>query len=173
MRAFTERKQIRLSRSSYQQGHPFFVTISTYARRPWFALYNDLAESAVEVLQKVSLARSTRIYAWCVMPDHVHLLVQDYDIIHFVRLFKGSMTAKARSLEHGRRLWQRSFYDHAIRSDENLQDIAIYIWWNPVRTGLVDDPLEYKWSGSEVWSNWREFAGGDKPRPYTTTRRGA
>jgi REP element-mobilizing transposase RayT len=93
------------------------------------------------------------------MPDHIHLLLQDKDIVDFVRLFKGRMTPKAFAIEPGRRLWQRGFYDHALRKEESLEVVALYIWENPVRTGMVDDPAKYAWSGSEVWPDWRELYG--------------
>jgi REP element-mobilizing transposase RayT len=102
------------------------------------------------------------------MPDHIHLLVHDKDAVEFVRLLKGRLTPEARRLEAGRALWQRSFYDHALRWEESLPDVALYIWQNPVRAGIVDCACDYPWSGSMVWPDWKVMlsAGGDKPRPY-------
>jgi putative transposase len=91
------------------------------------------------------------------MPDHIHLLLQDSNIIDFVRLFKGRMTPMARSLERSRKFWQRSFFDHGIRNDESLEKTARYIWENPVRKDMVNHPSEYTWSGSEIWPNWIEI----------------
>ena len=93
------------------------------------------------------------------MPDHVHLLLQDQEVVDFVRLFKGKMTPRARKIEPERRLWQRSFFDHALRKEQSLTDIACYIWENPVRAAMADEPEEYPWSGSEVWPNWRKLYG--------------
>jgi len=93
------------------------------------------------------------------MPDHIHFLIQGANIIDFIRLFKGKLTPIARLIEPGRKLWQRSFYDHALRSEESLYDVARYIWENPVRMGITEDPPGYLWSGSEVWRNWRSFYG--------------
>lgn len=90
---------------------------------------------------------------------HIHLLLQDKDIVEFVRLFKGRMTPKARVLEPGWKLWQGSFYDHGLRREESLGDVAVYIWENPVRKGIVKHPSEYIWSGSEAWPNWRGHFG--------------
>jgi putative transposase len=155
----TARKKIRLSPRAYRQGHAFFLTISTHRHYTWFSLHRHLAESGVEILRHISRVRETNLYAWCFMPDHVHLLVADTDVVEFVRLFKGRMTPMASSLERGRRLWQRSFYDHALRGDESIRDVAIYIWRNPVRAEIVTSPVEYDWSGSLEWPNWREFFG--------------
>ena len=157
MQRFLARKKIRLPRSVYHAGHAFFITIGTYQRYPWFGLYPELADSNVEVLRDLGWSRGTTLHAWSVMPDHIHLLLQDNDVVGFVRLSKGKMTPKAFAKEPGRRLWQRSFYDHALRKEESISAVALYIWENPLRAGLVEDPTKYLWSGSEVWPDWREF----------------
>jgi hypothetical protein len=110
------------------------------------------------------------------MPDHIQLLLQDKDVVEFVHLLKGRLTPEARRLEPGRALWQRSFYDYALRREESLWDVALYLWQNLVRAGIVDCACDYPWSGSLVWPDWKAMlgaggdkpsgAGGDKPRPY-------
>ena len=69
------------------------------------------------------------------MPDDVHLLVQvqELDLVTAVSRWK-SLTTK-RILDSGARgaLWQRSFYDHGIRADEDLNAAALYIVQNPLR----------------------------------------
>jgi len=95
------------------------------------------------------------------MPDHLHLLVgadPDANLIGFVKRFKqttgwwfrnrylaGSLKASPTSL------WQRSYYDHVVRSEEGLLQIAKYIVANPVRAGLVESSVDYPLSGSFVW----------------------
>ena len=89
------------------------------------------------------------------MPDHCHLLNRDADILEFVRIFKGRLTPVARALNRNQRLWQKSFYDHALRKTESVFEVAGYIWENPVRAGFVVSPEAYSNSGSLVWPNWR------------------
>ena len=153
------RKKIRLSPASYHQGHAFFVTTSTHMRYPWFSTYPELAQEAVELLIRLATDRESRLYAWCIMPEHIHLLLQDANVINFMRMIKGKLVPKATMLKRGQRLWQRSFYDHGLRKEETLEHIAVYIWGNPVRKGLVACASEYAWSGSLVWLNWRDFFG--------------
>jgi len=153
------RKKIRLPSHLYLEGHAFFITIRTYRQYPWFSLYADFANYAVSLLNEASTTRDTMLYAWCVMPNHLHLLLQDNDVLNFVRLFKGRMTPLAFNKEPVRKLWQRSFFDHAMRKEETLHEKALYIWENPVRAGIVDNPVKYEWSGSAIWPNWKEFYG--------------
>ncbi len=157
MNQFFVRKKIRLPIPAYDKGHAFFITISTHQKFQWFKKHTPLCRSAIELMRRLANDHGIIIYAWCFMPDHIHLLIQGKNIIGFIRLFKGKMTPPARSIAPGRRLWQRSFYDHALRREESLSDIACYIWENPVRAGIVDKPVDYFWSGSEVWPKWDKY----------------
>ena len=157
MSRFPTRKKIRLSIPAYNKGHAFFITISTFQKFPWFQKHTPLCKSVIELMRSMADDYGIIFYAWCIMPDHIHFLIQGNGIIEFVRLFKGKMTPCARSIDSGRRLWQRSFYDHALRKEESVSDIACYIWENPVRAGIVNKPIDYFWSGSEVWPDWDKY----------------
>ena len=157
MSRFPLRKKIRLPASVYDQGHIFFVTVSTYHKYPWFSRHPSLCQASIQLIKDLSSTHKLKIFAWCIMPDHIHLLVQGSNIVDFIRLMKGRLTPIARSIDAGRKLWQRSFFDHAIRKEESLHDIACYIWENPIRAKITDEPTSYRWSGSEVWPDWRSF----------------
>ena len=148
------RKNIRLNSNAYRRGNVFFITIATHKRMDWFRRFPLAAEGLQNLILKLSKERETTIYAWCIMPNHLHLLLKDHDISNFVRRLKGHMTSKARKFLMGQRLWQKSYYDHGLRSDESLQAAARYIWQNPVRKGMVDHPSIYRWSGSIEWPEW-------------------
>jgi len=152
---FTPVKKIRLPLSVYQQERVVFVTISTADRQKWFQEFPNLADDAASILVETSRERASTLYAWCIMPDHVHLLIGDDNIVSFIRAFKGRLVPKARALSPLRKLWQRSFFDHILRSSETLMDIAGYIFENPVRSGLAPLPQEYPFVGSEVWPDWK------------------
>jgi putative transposase len=160
MNEFPNRKKIRLQEKAYEQGHVFSIVISTAQRYPWFEVHPELAEKISNLIVEIASQREAEIYAWCVMPDHVHFLLSDKNIIDFVRLIKGRLTPIARNLESGRVLWQRSFYDHALRKEDSLSEVATYIWENPVRAGIVDRFSDYPWSGSMIWPDWRRFGRG-------------
>ncbi len=48
-------------------------------------------------------------------------------------------------------LWQKSYYDHVIRREEDIAVVARYIIGNPVRARLVKSATEYPFSGSFAW----------------------
>ena len=79
------------------------------------------------------------------MPDHVHLLVTATgtraNASELVRFLKQE-TAYAFRKTGGQQLWQRSFFDRTLRSDEDLKDVVSYIVMNPVRACL---PGRIRW----------------------------
>jgi len=150
------RKQIRLAHETYRQGHVFSLTVSTRERYKWFELYRELATQVEELLLQTARERGTELFAWCLMPEHLHLLACDEDVVRFVRLVKGRSVPVARQFEPSRRLWQRSFFDHALRRAESVERVARYILANPVRASLVEHATDYRWSGSLVWPQWRD-----------------
>jgi len=78
------------------------------------------------------------------MPDHLHWLIEDASqMAKLVHSFKSYTTYAARTLGNGTRLWQRSYWDHVLRQDEDVRDVAEYIIHNPVRGGIVSEAAKY------------------------------
>jgi len=111
-----------------------------------------------EALEQISVAAKAcgfEILAYCFMPDHLHLLVEgqsdDSDLVKFANLLKQRTSFAYRRHERNH-LWQKGYFEHVVRDDEMTQTIAKYVLENPVRAGLVKEPLEYPFSGSLVFS---------------------
>ena len=81
-----------------------------------------------------------RLFAWCIMPNHVHVVA---------RLFPGNTLAavlhswKSFSAKHANRIlrshgvfWQREYYDHLIRDDEEYERAVHYVSENPAKAKL-------------------------------------
>ena len=109
------------------------------------------------------------VLAYCYMPDHIHLLAaasDEADLPAFMRTFKqrtGYSCKKALGWDGP--FWQKSYYDHILRSEERVEAVAAYIWGNPVRAGLVEGIVDYPFSGSLVAgmgavSPWRQDVEG-------------
>ncbi|GAB4548311.1 MAG: transposase [Anaerolineales bacterium] len=110
------------------------------------------------------------LIAYCIMPNHVHLLVErllavdahhhgqsaKYPLTDTLRLLKGR-TARACNLALKRegQFWQHESYDHFVRNDNELGRIIAYILNNPVKAGLVKEWSEWKFSYiSPEWGKW-------------------
>ena len=85
------------------------------------------------------------------MPDHLHLLLEAQEggnLIRFVKTFK-QMSAYRHRQTFDQPLWQKGYYDHILRKEEDVCGVAQYIYENPVRAGLVDSLDEYAfWRGT-------------------------
>ena len=146
------RKVPRLARQNYLGRQTCFVTIccdkrSTHLREP------AAAQHVLSLLLECAAERFFRLHAFCLMPDHVHILTEGIhdrcDLREFVRLFKQRSAFAFRKL-HGCALWEMSYHDHILRSSDHVEDVACYIWWNPVRQGLCARPGEFPYSGSQT-----------------------
>ena len=147
----SSRKRIRLDAGEYgQTGAICSITIAVKDRRPVFG-NPEIALAAVDVLRLLSARFGVRIYGYCVMPDHVHLIIEPSDtcdIVTFVGQFKNLTLRRAWSHGVEGSFWQSSFWDHFLRRQEGLKDLVMYVLNNPTRSGLVEHWREYPYSGS-------------------------
>ena len=142
------RSSPRLNAFSYQGPHAYMVTINTQ-RRARFFHRQDIVHLCEEELAAGAERHQFIILAYCFMPDHFHVLLQGAEesrLIPFVQRFKQA-TGYWFKERTGTTLWQRSFYDHVLRGEEDIGDVAEYIWSNPVRAGLVLDRDDYPYWG--------------------------
>ena len=79
-------------------------------------------------------------HLFLVMPDHIHALLsfaRDADLRRSVTEWK-RYAARMKGI-----CWQRDFFEHRLRNDENQVEKAHYIRMNPVRGKLVDCPEDW------------------------------
>jgi len=91
------------------------------------------------------------LLAYCIMPDHVHLLFQlgDKATLSSVMQRFGSFTS--RQIHEQLELagtWMAGFHEHALRAETEMADIVGYIVQNPVKAGLVADAEAWPWSSA-------------------------
>ena len=150
-----QRKYPRLKDKSLYNipGMVAHITIGTENKTNIFC--NDKLSSLFKkVLIRLASEKSFPIHAYCIMPDHIHLLLEstdEYGIIDFVKILKGNFAAECRRCGIKVSGLQRSFYDHLVRKNEDLLTIAKYILNNPVRKGIVRDYKDYHFCGSLVY----------------------
>ena len=86
-----------------------------------------------------SLLPTDSQFPYCVMPDHVHLLVDGLraasDFLAFTKSLK-LKTSREFAVASGNPLWQKKYFDHILRPKESMDAVPWYIWLNPVRAGL-------------------------------------
>jgi putative transposase len=121
------------------------VTTRTAFRRPVFARCGLVTEVTGQLLQQAALFEFA-VPAYCVMPDHLHALVeatsQRASLEAFVTRFK-TATRQA--------LWQAGYHARQLRDGEATDTVARYILENPVRAGLTKAIGEYPYAWSDVY----------------------
>ncbi len=90
------------------------------------------------------------LHAWCVMPNHVHVLVtplKGFSLSSLVHSWK-SFTAKAINSALGREgtVWFEEYFDRAIRDEAHFSAAKDYIEDNPVKAGLCAAPGDWPFS---------------------------
>jgi REP element-mobilizing transposase RayT len=101
----------------------------------WF-LDHSLAQLMAETIRYFH-GKRYRLLAWCIMPNHVHILAQvfpEYGLAQIAHSWK-SFSAKAinRVLKRKGEFWQREYYDHLIRDQNGLAHAVTYIVENPAK----------------------------------------
>jgi REP-associated tyrosine transposase len=148
--ALPKRKPIRLPRVDYANPASVFnLTIDAEQRQRYFVNPQFNGE-VIAVLRGDAVRCGCPIRIYCLMPTHLHLLAQpgSRSLIEFVGAFKKKTAGLARETRGIKKLWQRSFFDHRLRSHESEMEQYEYIRMNPVRAGLVDHPDGWPWTGS-------------------------
>jgi REP element-mobilizing transposase RayT len=140
----------RLSGFSYGGRYQYFLTICTCRRQKSFQGEPE-ATWMTGLITHFFECQQFAVIAYCVMPDHVHLLIEgladDADLKAVMHDWKQE-TAFAWKQRTGARLWQEGYYDHIVREDDPVIGIVRYILDNPFRAGLVADGATYRFSGS-------------------------
>ena len=131
-------------------GNVGFFTVRAYDDHAPF-VKAELNEAIVAALFAERLFLGTELYVYCVMPNHLHILIGPKEsgrsMLTFVDQFKGKSTRVSWAYGWKGKLWQPRSYDHLVRRSEGLRAIAEYILDNPVRKGLAESSEAYQWSG--------------------------
>ena len=144
-----KRKNNRLDLFLYKGIKAYFVTICTKDQQKVFTDSKTINEQ-LGLLNSCCEQEKFSVWVYCFMPDHLHLLLisgENSDLIKFIRTYK-QLTGYGYKKATGKALWQKSFYDHILRKEENIPQVIRYILENPVRKGIVEYFADYPLSGS-------------------------
>lgn len=144
----------RLPGISYKGFAAYFVTTVTLGRVKAFSLL-DFGPLAQQALTESADREQFALSAYCLMPDHAHLLLtaasEGSDLRRMVSSWK-QRTGFAWSRTHSAKLWPHGYWERVLRDDEDIVSIARYVIENPVRAQLVKEPRDYRLSGSTVYT---------------------
>jgi len=133
-------------------GGCYFFTAVTLNRNPIFT-NGERVEVLRQAIRKVMVAHPFEIDAMVILPEHLHCIWRlpegDADYSSRWREIKKTASRQistATNARHERNVWQRRFWEHTIRDEEDWRNHMDYIHYNPVKHGLVRSPGEWPWS---------------------------
>jgi len=133
----------------------YMLTASTYQKENIIHALERKTEWR-DAFFKASEIYGWKAIAWVVLHNHYHVLVESpenpFSLTKFVSSYH-KFTARKWNMEDripGRQVWW-NYWDACIRSERDYHNRLMYIFWNPVKHGLVEKPEEY------LFSNYQDF----------------
>ena len=136
-------------------GHAFVAVDRELAKTaigPTWLADERIAQIVAEALHYgATQLKRYELYAWVIMPNHVHFLIHPHvDLSKIMRTVKGFTARQANQILGftGNAFWQRESYDHWVRDEREFNKIVEYIEMNPVKAELVAKPEDWPWSSA-------------------------
>jgi putative transposase len=129
-------------RRLYIPGHSYFFTAATARRAPVLVQHRAVLRDAIAHVRK---KHPFSIAAFVLLPDHLHTIwtlpPDDCNFPVRWQLIKSCVTRLA-----GHNIWQRRYWEHALRDEFDFQKHLDYIHWNPMKHGYVERVVDWRWS---------------------------
>lgn len=143
-------------RRNLTKGGTYFFTVTLIDR------HSEVLTRHIELLREAVRATKQRqpfeIIAWVALPDHLHavwtLPIEDSDYSgrwraiksNFVRSLKRQGVSITMRTDGSACMWQRRFWEHTIKDDDDLRRCVDYCYINPVKHGLVKAVVDWPYS---------------------------
>jgi putative transposase len=148
-----------------------FLTFSCFHRLPLLEASGS-KQTVESVLEQTRERHLAIVYAYVLMPEHVHLLINEPPRILLAQFLKVVKQVTSRKLKGPcERFWQERYYDSNVHGEQARSLVIRYIHRNPVKRGLVAKPEDWQ------WSSYRHYATGvagavEIESQWTAARRG-
>jgi len=130
-------------------GYPHHVTQRGNNRADVFFEDED-RRTYLQILKRYAEKTATSIWAFCLMSNHVHLLVVPENPESLAACIGRTNLTYTQFINQkysrSGRLWQNRFFSTVIDTDQYLWAVARYIELNPVKAGIAKQPQDYGWS---------------------------
>ncbi|HEY3375075.1 MAG TPA: transposase [Candidatus Aquicultor sp.] len=134
----------------------YHIMLPTHQRTKFFGAESNCNDLAY-LLFETSALHGFSLFAFCIMPDHVHILCQPGDIMvnHFINLIRMRYEYLMARGGNNSPIWQPDFLERPL-IDTEVVPTAVFIFENPKRAGIIEDAYAYPFS---------YIYGGKKYRP--------
>jgi putative transposase len=136
-----------------------FITCVTRERYPYLKSRTDI-DLFFSTLTRVQQTNPFEIIAHVILPDHFHCLIKvnhpsgDFStVMHSLKRNYTRNYKRAHNIQKTLSIWQRGFWDHVIRDEQDFGTHLDYIHWNPIKHGWVNKPEDWPYSTYRDWIN--------------------
>ena len=152
-------------RRIFVPGGTFFFTVVTYNRTPTL-IQPESINLFHDAVNKVCKNHPFRITAWVILPDHLHMiwklpekdtdyptrwrLIKSYFSHHWMEKYPHEVSP-SRQKKRECPVWQRRYWEHWIRDNNDLERHVEYIHYNPVKHGIVQAPIDWQFSSFDEY----------------------
>ncbi|XWN37926.1 MAG: transposase [Balneola sp.] len=165
-----------MGRSRYKildESYPYFITSSILKGYELF-IDERICELVIEGIDFLISQRDVVVYAYVIMPNHIHLIVEGKDLANYIAHFKSyssrriidylKLNERAEELYFFRsnkltfkkdrvyQVWQEGYHPKEISSHKIMNQKIGYIHYNPVKAGLVSNCEEWKYSSYGLYN---------------------
>lgn len=136
-------------------GYPHHVTQRGNRRQRTFFNTEDY-QAYLELITRAKLSAGCDIWAYCLMPNHVHFVIVPQHEASLSLLFKEAHRRYTRRINFREKwrghLWQERFHS-SVMDEHHLIATVRYVEVNPVTAGLCDNPRDWVWSSVHAHLN--------------------
>jgi REP element-mobilizing transposase RayT len=170
MKNIFRRRSIRLPEYDYSKAGAYFITICSFNKELIFGKINDgkIILSEIGMIVKKHIEEIPKHFEdifiddYVIMPNHIHFIISIVGVQNFeplqneyqkiipksvgsiIRAFKASVTKWCKSNGYQSKLWQRNYFEHIVRNEEDLFRIREYIQNNPLQWELDEENPKHK-----------------------------
>ena len=134
------------------------IIITSYERKPVFIDNIEILRTAFRNVQKLY---KFEIVAICILPEHIHLILHPENINNYPKIISSIKHYFSRNVgqvcptddlkigyknKREKGIFQRRYWEHTIKDEEELNNQINYIHYNPVKHGLVNNVKDWQYS---------------------------
>ena len=145
-------------RRYYIPGSAVFITQVVESRLP---VFRDPAAVTLlrTTLHNVQELHPFTMLGYVFLPDHFHVIIQPTGEDNFSQIMhslkpnftKAYKAMQGLSSSQSMKFWQKRFWDHVIRDDQDMENHLHYIHFNPAKHGVIGEPRDWSDSSYLEW----------------------
>ena len=140
----------------YYPGQIVFITQKVKNSLPVFT-DPKLVKLLIQIMKNVKILHPYTMLGYVILPDHFHLLIRPEEqtnfsqIMHSLKLNFTKTYKQKINVSGNMNFWQKRFWDHVIRDEQDLENHLHYIHFNPVRHGYAKEINAWPHSSYSAW----------------------